>query len=351
LTSGHASAQTDEQRAGARAIATEGASAFKAGRYSEAVELFVKAESLVHAPPHLLFLARSHAALRQFVKAREAYLKIVKEQLAANAPLAFRDAQNAATNELKSIEPHIGSLVVTLTGADSASDLALSIDGQPVSSVLVGVAQPIDPGEHRVAARATGLHAEPVSVSVRDGERQSIKLSLVPDPSQAAALPVVAPIAKAPTPGAPPPPAATSPAPAEAPHTPAPASQPAEEGHSKVGAYVALGVGAVGLAVGTVFALRSKSKRSSADSAFATLDARCQSRCSADDPEAQNVASLDDAARSAKTVSIVGFALGGVGIATGVTWLLLGSHSSEAPKAASVEPWLGLGSAGLRGSF
>jgi len=50
---GRALAQSDEQRAAARSLATEGAGAFNDGRYQEAVELFSKAESLVHAPPHL----------------------------------------------------------------------------------------------------------------------------------------------------------------------------------------------------------------------------------------------------------------------------------------------------------
>jgi hypothetical protein len=89
---GPAAAQGDEQRAGARTLATEGAQAFNEGRFKDAVDLFGKAESLVHAPPHLLFMARAYTKLGQYVKAREAYLKIVKEQLPANAPQAFRDA-------------------------------------------------------------------------------------------------------------------------------------------------------------------------------------------------------------------------------------------------------------------
>src|SRR5688572_9853786 len=105
-----AAAQTDEQRASARSLATEGATAFNEARWKEAVDLFTRAESLVHAPPHLLFLARAHTKLGQFVKAREAYLKIVKETLAPNAPRAFRDAQVSAEQELKEIEPRIGSL-------------------------------------------------------------------------------------------------------------------------------------------------------------------------------------------------------------------------------------------------
>jgi len=353
LNAARAGAQTDEQRSGARALATEGANAFKAGRYKDAVDLFGKAESLVHAPPHLLFLARSHAKLGQFVRAREAYLKIMKEQLAPNAPVAFRDAQSAAADELKSIEPHIGTLLINVSGADTARDLVLTIDGQPFSSVLVGVAQPIDPGEHQIAARATGFRATPASLTIHDAERQSVNLALVVDPTAVAPVapsstqaPVAVPVSAARAPAT----ANDTSAALQAPPEPPPAAS-AQGSGLKVGAYLAFGVGAVGLGVGTLFALRSKSKRSDADSAFAQLDARCHSLCSADDPAAKNVASLDDAARSAQTLSIVGFAVGGAGIATGVTLLVLGSHKSEAPQGASLQPWLGLGSAGIRGSF
>jgi hypothetical protein len=54
-------AQNDEDRAGARTMATEGAKAFAAQRWSEAIDLFTRAEALVHAPSHLLFLARARA--------------------------------------------------------------------------------------------------------------------------------------------------------------------------------------------------------------------------------------------------------------------------------------------------
>src|SRR5262245_55707147 len=45
-----AQAQSDEERAGARAAAQEGASAFREKRWSDAIDLFTRAESLVHSP-------------------------------------------------------------------------------------------------------------------------------------------------------------------------------------------------------------------------------------------------------------------------------------------------------------
>lgn len=327
-------AQTDEQRAGARSLATEGALAFNEGRFKDAVELFGKAESLVHAPPHLLFMARAHAKLGQFVKAREAYMKVVKEQLSANAPQAFRDAQVTAEEERKLVEPKIGRLVVKVEGADTAKDLSVSVDGQPISAVLLGVPQPMDPGTHTVTATATGFKANPASVTLKEAERGAVTVKMEVDPN--AAAPVAAPAAGTPPAGSP----------VVMADSGAPPSDSPSGGSNglRIGSYVGFGVGVVGVALGTVFVLKSSSKRKEADDAAKA--------CPCDDRSelAQTISGLDKDANSAKTLGIVGFVVGGVGIATGVTLFVLSSKKEE-PKTAYVEPFVGLGSLGVRGAF
>jgi len=337
-------AQTDEQRAGARTLATEGASAFNEGRYKDAVELFTKAESLVHAPPHLLFLARAHAKLGQYVKAREAYLKIVKEPLAATAPQAFRDAQAAAEEERKLVEPHIGKLLVKVEGAEGAKDLAVTIDGQPFSTVLLGVPQPMDPGDHTVAATATGFKAAPAKVTLKDAGQGAVTIKLEVDPSAAPVVAAAAPVAAAP-------------APVESPSGAPPSDSGSNKNALRIGSYVGFGVGVAGVALGTVFVLQSSSKRKDADAAASDLERAygCSTSgghpaCDATTPEAIKVAELDDDARSAKTIGIIGYVVGGVGLATGVTLFVL-SQGKDEKKSAYVAPYVGPGAFGLRGAF
>ena len=352
LVTSRASAQSDEQRAIARSMATDGASAFSSGHYKEAVELFAKAESLVHAPPHLLFLARAHGKLGQYVRAREAYLKITKEQLPPNAPKAFFDAQRAATEEVASVEPHIGRLVVNIEGAEAVKGLAVTVDGLAQSLVLLGVAMPADPGVHQVAANAPGFKPTSASVTLKDADRQSVTLRLVPDPQAALTPPPVGSVA-APTavalPAVAPPDAPT--AGPRSPSEPAPSAPPDSAGSGtsglRIGAYAAAGVGVVGLGLGTLFGLQSKSKRSDADAANAQLQTRCP--CRKDDPQAIVVAGLDNDAQKAQTLSVVGFVVGGVGLAAGVTLFVLSNKHEE--KTAFIAPYLGLGGAGVRGAF
>jgi hypothetical protein len=118
----------------------------------------------------------------------------------------------------------------------------------------------------------------------------------------------------------------------------------------RIGSYVGFGVGAVGLALGTVFVLKSASNRKDADAAAAALEAQCGNSCDAESPEAKNVAELDDKARSARTLGIVGYVVGGVGVAAGVTLFVLSTQKDE-PRSAFVAPYVGLGAVGVRGAF
>lgn len=342
------SAQSDEQRAAARQLATDGAAAFKQARWKEAVDLFSRAESLQHAPPHLLYLARAHEKLGELVKAREAYLKITRETLPPNAPQAFRDALASAEEELQKVEPRIASLTLSVQVPEGTKDAEVFIDGAAVPSALVGVSRPIDPGEHKVEARALGFLPRGEIVKLGEGERKSVVLALAPDPD-ARPAPSEAP---APTEMAAPPSSPESAPSAAISLDPLPPVSSTSSGKGMlIGSYVAYGVGAVGLGLGTFFAISSAGKSSDADTAYRACTATGD--CRENDPTARRTRELDDDARSAKTLSIVGFALGGVGIGAGTALLLLGGKKSEERPAVgmTVRPFIGVGSAGVTGSF
>jgi hypothetical protein len=187
-----------------------------------------------------------------------------------------------------------------------------------------------------VEAVASGFKGQPASLKLLDGERKEVVLRLVRDPNAAPGATPAATPATAPGQTLTPPPAA-------------PAESAGSGRGMRIGSYVAFGVGAVGLGLGTYFLVDSRSKRSDADA----KEEECQASgpCLASDPLADDIASLDDDARSSLTLSIVGFALGGAGIATGTALFLASSPKESQHAGIWIQPVIGLGSAGLVGRF
>jgi hypothetical protein len=315
-----ASAQTDEARASARAAATQGLHALQEGRYKDALDLCTRAESLMHAPTHLLLIARAQTKLGHLVEAQEAYIKIVREHLAPSAPRAFVEAQATASDEQAALAPRVPTLKVDVEGA-SASDVQITLDSAPFPSALIGIASPVNPGTHTLAVASGSATAEPVTVTVAEGAKQNVTLAL-----KASAV--------AETPAQP----TAAPAPEVAPEPPPPA-------HSglAVAGWVGVGVGVVGLVAGTVFVVKNHSDRNDANALCGT------SGC----PESKRseISSFDSDADTAATLSLVSYGVGAAGLVTGAVLLWVSHGKPAAPQSGQVIPWFGRRAMGVRVTF
>ncbi|HEY2409774.1 MAG TPA: hypothetical protein VGI10_27400 [Polyangiaceae bacterium] len=172
-----ARAANEEERAGARAAASQGEQAFKEKRWADAVDLFSRAESLVHSPVHLLFKARALAALGQLVKAHEILVAVSREVPPAGAPALFVSARKSAEGEAAELEPRIASITIKLDGVNVAN-ATVTMDGSPVPPALVGVARPVDPGEHKFQATSPDAQSDVVTLTVGEGRSASGTLLL-----------------------------------------------------------------------------------------------------------------------------------------------------------------------------
>lgn len=342
-----APAQSDQERAGARALANDGAQAYDEKRWADAVDLFTRAESLVHAPPHWLMIARSQTRLGHWVSAREAYLKIIRENIADSAPKAFREAQAVAKKELPELEPRIPTLTVRVSGGPGKTPV-VSVDGQPLPRALIGASNPTDPGVHKISATADGMASPVATVTLKEGAHETITLTLVP--SKAAETPHSGPVVPVePQKKSPSPPAGRSSAAVTTSKQAVPATGTERTSPGmRAASYAALGVGIVGVGFGSFFALRSMSKRSQGDDICPNAK-----RCPIS--ERDKVEGLDDEAGRAQTLSTVGFIAGGVGVASFVTLFLLSHHRRETVPSARasvhVTPFIGPFGTGLHGTF
>ncbi len=314
-----------ENVAAARSLGLQGIKLADAGDCKGAIEKLSRAESLYHAPSILGRLGECQVNVGQVVVGTENLNRVVREELAANAPKAFRDAQTRAKGVLNSALPKIAHLTVKVDPPDAKP--SVTVAGAAIPAALIGVERPTDPGTHEVVVTAPGYLAQKTTVTLTEGGSQELALKLEKDPATVAATPPPAP-----------PPVVVAP-------PPAPPSDTSSKKNNTL-AYVALGVGGAGLLVGGVTGFLALGKKSDLDGC---QDKKCPS----------SEESTLDSAKSLATVSTVGFAVGFVGVGAGIVLLLTGNNSASAsvarPKLAyhgvKVEPWFGGNSAGLNGTF
>jgi hypothetical protein len=320
-----------EDKAAARALATQGAEALKATRFAEALDLVTRAEAILHAPTHLLMIARAQTGVGKLVAAQETYLKLLHEDLRADAPAAFKNAQASARDELPAIEPKIASLRIALDGA-AQKKATVKLDEETVPAALLNVYRPVDPGPHVIAVYPLGQSPVKGSVDLREGERREIKLT-VPD---------------APAPSSVPAGAVDNPDAARLGPIDASRQQPRDSGTGGFftplrGAGIAVGVvGVAGAAVGAFLIAKGFSDQSAAN-------ALCPGNVCNIADKAQ-VTSLDQDAANFKTIGAIVLPVGVAALGAGVALIVVGKPRSGAA-VRSVAPWFGGTSGGVRGEF
>ncbi len=285
----------------ARALANSGREFYERGEYAKALQRFESAEQIFHAPPHVLFIARTKRKLGKLLEAREAYQRLIAEKLGDKAPEAFHNAQGTAAEELAELDQHVPKLVFKLKGPTSAT---ITVDGAKADS---GKPFAVEPGPHDVAVAAEGYKPLSRHETVREGET-SHAVELAPEP--------------------------LGDKPREAPK---PSTVP-------IGPIAVLaGGGAVliggGIAGGIAMSKMSQLKKNCAD----------LSPCPSEN------APLRDQTRTVANVSTALFVIGGVAAAAGATWLALDlagvTRKTEEKSGVRLVPLIGLGSAGIQGEF
>jgi hypothetical protein len=305
---------SQQDRAGARTLMDEGDAKFAARDFEAALKAYQDADRIMEVPTTTIEVGRTLEKLGRLIEARDAFIRVTRYPAKPNEARAFKEARKSATRMAEELAARIPSLEVKVSGAPAGAEVTVTLDGNLLQADLLGLPIKVDPGPHRLEARAPGLVVVE-ELSVEERETRQVELALKKDESQKSApppAPVVEPVA-APEPDKPP---------------------------SRTLMYVGFGVGAAGLIVGGVTGVMSLSKGSAAKD-------QCDgTRCP---PAAEDDL---DSARTLATVSNVGFAVGAIGIGVGV-WQLLAAKPAPAEQVGRVrlQPVVGPAMAGIAGNF
>lgn len=321
-----AAAPTADEKAAARELALTGMDLKDKGDCPAALEKLERAEQLYHAPSILTAIGECQIALGRLVEGTENLKKVSLEHIDPKASSTFFEAQNRARKLLDETLPRIAKLTIELS--PELEDVELLIDELKVSSALIGVRRPTDPGRHTVLLRKAGYLEATAEVTLDEGADEKLSLTLEPDPAavrESETLEATQTSAEVKTTATP--------------------KEPPRRSAQPIFGWIGIGVGAAALSAGAVTGVLA-------------LDQANHLACPNDVCSGSEAGRLDSAL-SLATASTILLGAGGALAVTGVI-LLLTSPSERASARAPLETQLGsvrltpevyAGGAGFRGRF
>jgi hypothetical protein len=295
-----------KDRQAAARLAAEGKALVKKGSFPEAAEKFREADGLSPSPAVKLDLARLLLELSSFREARS-----VAEACTSDKAQSWADKQ--ALQGCKKLLDEISDRTPTLALSvfePEAGKVSVKVDGEPVDLTQGPI--PLDPGEHLVTATASGYDDFEKKLTLAEGDRQSVEISLTKTAVAAESGAAVG-------------------------------AEGSGGGLSPIPAYVSWGVGAVGLGLGIGFGIAAIQ---------ATNDVLREYGCEG------NVCPQDaeddlDTAKLNGNISTAGFVIGFAGIVAGTILFVFSDvvASDESDEKARVLPLIGPGYVGVSGAF
>jgi hypothetical protein len=172
---------SDNDKAAARPFAIEGLRLAQAGNCREAVEQLERGEALVHAPTTAVPLAQCDIQLGKVIAGTEILNRVINAPLPPGAPASWADAKRQARGILDAAQPRVAKLRIHVDLPPGVQpNLEITVDGQPVPTVLLDNERPTDPGPHHVAAVQAGMGSAEADVTLADGQIRPVELRIAP---------------------------------------------------------------------------------------------------------------------------------------------------------------------------
>jgi hypothetical protein len=297
--------------AAAESLFQEARKLIDAKRYSEACPKLVASHKLAPAVGTLLNLADCYEKAGQLASAWARF----HEAIALAQRLGRPDREKTARDRADKLEPRLIRLTIVTLEKDSE----VKLDGNVLDSAVLGTPVPVDPGKHAIEASAKGKKPFTTTIDVSDRVRTpSVEIpALDVDPEATKASAAAANADK-----------------------PAPEDKGGDGSGQRIASYVLMGVGVVGLGVGTVFGLKTSSTWADA-----------KTHCTGLECDRTGVLLATDA-KNAGTVSTIAFIAGGALLAGGaVLFFTAPKGPAKAGSSGDMRVGVGLGSVSMQGSF
>jgi hypothetical protein len=264
---------------------------FKENNYSAALEAYQGADSIMHVPTTGYGVAKALAALGRLVEAKKVAQEMASRPAQPDEPQVFTSARAEAAQLAKELAARTPSLQIAFRGIPNDAEVTLSIDGTSYPRSDFAQPREIDPGKHSIVATAGGAKSSS-EVVLKESETRTVTLALaLTSHEESAGSPKVESA-----------PATTS-------------------NRGRTAAWIALGVGAAGLATAGV-----------TGAILLSRDSKIKDNCPEKHCNSEG-RDLIDGNKPLVVVNYIGWGVGLVGAGIG-TYLLLTNPSQEKPPQA-----------------
>ena len=279
----------------AQALFDKGVADLENGRTETACPAFAESQRLDPRPGTLFALADCEVALGKIASALGHYHEYIGwvSRLAEDQQTRHAERIALARAQVEALGAKVPTLVLSLSPSAPAGTV-IERDGVALQGAALGVALPIDPGEHVIVSRSPGHAEERLTINVTIGDAKQLELPFRPEAPPSTAPPVPPPVTEK-----------------TALVSESESAPTGDDGASqRTLAYVAGGIGLAGIVVGAVSGALVLDRK-------ATVNDECVAHvCS---PEGKEAA---DSGQTLAAVSTIAFGVGLAGIATGVTLIL-----------------------------
>jgi hypothetical protein len=314
---------TSQDKAAAQALFDEGRVAIQAEQVSLACGKFGESYRLDPSDGTLINLGLCHEKEGRTASAYTELNESVSRAIRDQRP----ERERVAREHLALITPRLSRLTIDVAAGSEVEGLVVTVDGSPMAKVAWGIAVPVDPGDHVIEAKAPRMLSFRTAVKL-GAERDAARVEVPRLLSDPAAPPLaVMPLPVTPLPVTP------------LPVTPLPVTPPVVGSKGSVqrtSAWLVIGLGGAGVAVGSVFGLLAIGRWSGASS-------ECPGGVCKSATDKANFAGASTFA----DVSTVGFVAGGIALATGAVLLITAPRALSPTGAWRLAPMFGPGTAGL----
>lgn len=166
---------TDKETA--RQLMDIGDKKFESGDYAGALESYEGADRIMKVTSTGLAVGKAMMQLGRLIEARDKLIAVTRLPQATDESPVLTSAREEAKQLQQTLADRIPQLTVSLAGLPAGVEASVQIDNETVPPASVNLPRAVNPGSHTVSASAPGYSAAPQTLTLKEGDRQTLTLT------------------------------------------------------------------------------------------------------------------------------------------------------------------------------